>query len=408
VPSSLLLSGAASSGSGSTSTTSAAASSGGRTGAAAATAPSSAGTGSRTRSAVVREKERLNDRSSAAARFSASRNGGGSKDQKDSARGSDPPAASSYEVDDCADRPTPVDDEGEGSISSVPSNGDEGDYCCDLEDGNADPTERTLMSSSNLEDPTVLTAELVDEESMLRQMRSQAEKEAQEALLLKSVEAKVVQVGGDDDKAQEEKEWYKKNWFIGGAVLVLVIIIVAVVAGVVSFNNKNNSNNSQAEPIVSCDPPVECVDRPDFIRMLLAGGLCNASQNEQLGGGFFCQDYDGAPLIRPKEEVFVLSVLATNKSRVYFQGNVRQGDTFTLFDLSERKKWKADAVNVTISTIDFGPVQHVMMQSSCVLAPLKLGDTFGTSEVVEYRNPGQGTVGCAGIDGIPHQDGIKL
>ena len=146
----------------------------------------------------------------------------------------------------------------------------------------------------------------------------------------------------------------------------------------------------------SCDvvaPAVEpCTGRPYRMGMLLRGGYCNQSDNVQ-PAKFFCDDVgEGPPTPRSGQRVYLVVVPTKIPETIYFEGYVNEGEIFYMEDGG--LDLQADS-NITMYTDESKStvLQALQYHTSCS-QNLRLKDTFGAFQLVEWVNEEQGVVSC--------------
>lgn len=151
------------------------------------------------------------------------------------------------------------------------------------------------------------------------------------------------------------------------------------------------------EGATSCNkiPPVvtQCLQRPTEITMLLYGGNCSQSFNMQSSILFRCFDSKSGPPTTPGSQVFIVATDTKGQGITYFSGFVNIGTTYTLSDNGNQ----VDAnMNITIySSSNLSPtnvLETLVYHSSCSSRNLFLGDRFGASQLVAFRNNAQGDI----------------
>ena len=135
-----------------------------------------------------------------------------------------------------------------------------------------------------------------------------------------------------------------------------------------------------------------CTGRPSQMGMLLRGGFCNQSDNVQ-PDKFFCTDHGkGPPPQGSQESVYVVVTDAKGKGRTYFQGVVREGTVFSLEDGG--LDLEADStLKIYSDSTRNELLQNLTFHSSCS-QNLRLKDTFGAVQLVQWFNEEQGNVTC--------------
>ena len=164
----------------------------------------------------------------------------------------------------------------------------------------------------------------------------------------------------------------------------LAIEFSCVIADV---GNTFNAGKDCEAPDIGISP---CKARPTGATMLFNGGGCEQSDNRQLLQ-FTCEDFEGGPPVNEGDEAYVIVSDIKGRSIIYFEGIVRVGEEFPLYD--DGNNFVTDQA-VTVYTPDQGTLlQSVQYHSSCS-SNLELKNRFGSVQLVSFFNGIQGNVTC--------------
>ena len=154
----------------------------------------------------------------------------------------------------------------------------------------------------------------------------------------------------------------------------------------------------------------DCEDRPTMFGMLFRGGSCDQNNFSQPITDVTCDDFPengDIPQLGSNETAYIVAVIGEgqwiNGSNTLFQGYVREGSVYFLYDGGNRLP--ADTrIQVYKPPPPPGPppgfvppasllLQQVDFHASCS-QPFVLKNVFGANQLVQFQNRKQGNVSC--------------